>query len=68
MPKIIKSYTMANSNRMEVIVITWGATIISLKCPDKYGHSADIVFGFDDLKGIHASTAGKLNYLNMCCN
>ncbi|XP_076635340.1 galactose mutarotase isoform X1 [Colletes latitarsis] len=50
-PKIIKSYTMANTNQMEVTVITWGATIISLKCPDKYGHSADVVLGFDDLKG-----------------
>lgn len=43
---------MVNSNRMEVILITWGATIVSLKCPDKYGYSADIVLGFDDLQGI----------------
>ncbi|XP_003700589.2 galactose mutarotase isoform X2 [Megachile rotundata] len=50
-PKIVKSYTMLNANRMEVILITWGATIVSLKCPDKYGHSADVVLGFDDLKG-----------------
>ncbi|KZC13017.1 Aldose 1-epimerase [Dufourea novaeangliae] len=50
-PKIVKSYTITNANRMEVIVITWGATIMSLKCPDKYGHSADVVLGFDDLKG-----------------
>ncbi|XP_003399008.4 galactose mutarotase [Bombus terrestris] len=50
-PKTIKSYTMINTNRMEVVVITWGATIISLKCPDKYGHSADVVLGFDNVKG-----------------
>ncbi|XP_076648590.1 galactose mutarotase [Halictus rubicundus] len=50
-PKIVKSYTIINANRMEVVVITWGATIMSLKCPDKYGHSADVVLGFDDLKG-----------------
>ena len=49
---MIKSYTMINTNRMEVVVITWGATIASLKCPDKYGHSVDIVLGFDDMKGI----------------
>nr|XP_031829024.1 aldose 1-epimerase-like [Nomia melanderi] len=49
-PKIIKSYTITNDNRMEVVIITWGATIICLKCPDKYGHSADIVLGFDNLK------------------
>lgn len=56
MPKIVKSYTIINANRMEVVVITWGATILSLKCPDKYGHATDIVLGFDDLKGLpHAS-------------
>lgn len=43
---------MINTNQMEVVVITWGATIASLKCPDKYGHSVDIVLGFDDMKGI----------------
>lgn len=51
-PIVVKSYTMINNNRMEVTVITWGASIVSLKCPDKFGHSADIVLGFDDLKSI----------------
>ncbi|XP_012256706.2 galactose mutarotase [Athalia rosae] len=46
----IKSYTLTNNNRMEVVLITWGATIVSLKCPDKFGSPADIVMGFDDLK------------------
>ncbi|XP_076243520.1 galactose mutarotase [Calliopsis andreniformis] len=59
-PKIIKSYTMANANRMEVVLITWGATIMSLKCPDKYGFSTDIVLGFDDLKGFISYLAHKL--------
>lgn len=45
----IKSYTMCNANLMEVKVITWGATIVSIKCPDKYGDAADVVLGFDDL-------------------
>ncbi|XP_047355938.1 galactose mutarotase-like isoform X3 [Vespa velutina] len=49
-PIIVKSYTMINNNRMEVTVITWGASIVSLKCPDKFGHSTDVVLGFDDLK------------------
>lgn len=49
-PTVIKSFTLSNSNRMEVVVITWGATIVSLKCPDKYGRSADIVLGFEDLQ------------------
>ncbi|XP_024936979.1 aldose 1-epimerase [Cephus cinctus] len=49
LPVIIKSYTMTNTNRMEVVIITFGATIVSLKCPDKFGTPADIVLGFNDL-------------------
>ncbi|RLU18352.1 hypothetical protein DMN91_008709 [Ooceraea biroi] len=41
---------MINKNRVEITVISWGATIVSLKYPDKYGHIADVVLGFDDLK------------------
>ncbi|XP_043481592.1 galactose mutarotase-like [Leptopilina heterotoma] len=46
----IKSYTMTNSNRMEVVLISWGASIVSLKCPDKFGRSEDIVLGFDHIE------------------
>ncbi|XP_046625844.1 galactose mutarotase-like [Neodiprion virginianus] len=48
-PVKIKSYTLTNNNRMQVVLITWGATIVSLTCPDKFGSSADVVMGFDDL-------------------
>lgn len=48
----IKSYTMTNCNRMEVVLISWGATIVSLKCPDKFGRTADIVLGFDDIESM----------------
>ncbi|XP_071639975.1 galactose mutarotase [Temnothorax longispinosus] len=46
----VKSYTMINKNRLEIVVISWGATIVSLKYPDKFGRVADVVLGFDDLK------------------
>lgn len=46
----VKSYTMINKNRLEITVISWGATIVSIKYPDKFGHVADVVLGFDDLK------------------
>ncbi|KAM0729161.1 Galactose mutarotase [Formica fusca] len=46
----VKSYTMINKNRIEITVISWGATIVSLKYPDKFGRIADVVLGFDDLK------------------
>ncbi|XP_011310602.1 aldose 1-epimerase isoform X2 [Fopius arisanus] len=45
----IKSYTLDNSN-VEVVVITWGATIVSIKYPDKYGEVVDVVLGFDNLE------------------
>lgn len=55
---------MVNTNRMEIVVITWGATIVSLKCPDKYGYSADIVLGFDNIKGIILLLTFKFYYYN----
>ncbi|CAL7940587.1 unnamed protein product [Xylocopa violacea] len=69
-PKIVKSYTMINTNKMEVIVITWGATIVSLKCPDKYGHPADIVLGFDNMKGYSNSVTNPFIgcILGRCAN
>lgn len=51
-PIKIKCYTMRNDSRMTVRVINWGATIVSIKCPDKYGDPADVVLGFDDMKSL----------------
>ncbi|XP_063976563.1 galactose mutarotase-like [Diachasmimorpha longicaudata] len=45
---IIKSYTLINNN-VEIVIITWGATIVSIKYPDKYGRVVDVVLGFDNL-------------------
>jgi len=50
----VKSYTMINKNRLEIIIISWGATIVSLKYPDKFGRVADVVLGFDDLKSTNS--------------
>ena len=41
---------MINVNKMEVVLMTYGASIVSIKCPDKYGDNVDVVLGFDDLK------------------
>ncbi|EFN72246.1 Aldose 1-epimerase [Camponotus floridanus] len=41
---------MINKNHVEITIISWGATIVSLKYPDKFGRIADVVLGFDDLK------------------
>lgn len=57
-PITIKSYKLINKNRMEVTLITWGATIVSIKCLDKYGEIEDVVLGFDNLE----------NYMNKNIN
>lgn len=44
-------YILANSNRMEVTVADYGATIISLKVPDRFGNVDDVVLGYDNISG-----------------
>lgn len=48
----VKRFTFANENGISVQVITYGATITSIRCPDKFGNVDDIVLGFDELEGI----------------
>ena len=40
-------YTLANANRMEARITNFGAILVSLKVPDRAGHLADLVLGFD---------------------
>uniref|UniRef100_A0A1Y1N4D3 Galactose mutarotase n=1 Tax=Photinus pyralis TaxID=7054 RepID=A0A1Y1N4D3_PHOPY len=47
----VRRFTWRNKNRVTVQVITYGATITSIKVPDKNGAIDDIVMGFDDMKG-----------------
>ncbi|CAG9759751.1 unnamed protein product [Ceutorhynchus assimilis] len=47
----VRRFTWRNSSGVSVQVITYGATITSIKMPDKNGTSDDIVMGFDDIKG-----------------
>ena len=47
--KEVHSYTLANSNGMEVSVINYGATITSLKVPTENNVKTDVVLGFDDI-------------------
>ncbi len=50
-------YTLANKKGMEVGITNFGATVVSLKVPDKSGKSADIVLGFDTLEGYEGGKA-----------
>lgn len=41
-------YTMKNKNQMEVSIASLGATIVSVKVPDKNGTLRDVVLGYDN--------------------
>ncbi|URZ08055.1 aldose epimerase family protein [Clostridium felsineum] len=45
----IDIFTLSNSNGVSVQVINYGATIVSIKTPDKDGNLGDIVFGYDNV-------------------
>ncbi len=40
-------YTLTNKNGIEVAISDYGATIVSIKVPDKHGKIADVVLGYD---------------------
>jgi aldose 1-epimerase len=43
-------YTLTNANGIEARIMTYGATIVSLKTPDRAGHFKNIVLGFDSVE------------------
>ncbi|MFJ4142506.1 aldose epimerase family protein [Pseudomonas sp. NPDC089734] len=47
----IEKYTLHNSHGLQASIITYGATLQSLKVPDKNGKVEDVVLGFDDVQG-----------------
>lgn len=48
--EMVKRFTFSTINRMSVEVITYGATITSIKVPDKFGVAADVLLGYDTLE------------------
>ncbi|MFV8374768.1 aldose epimerase family protein [Flavobacterium sp. GSP11] len=46
----VDSYELTNKNGMQLKVVTYGATITSLKMPLKNGKMVDVVLGFDTLE------------------
>lgn len=46
----VKRFTWGNYSNVTVQVINWGATITSIKLPDKEGNLEDIVTGFDTIE------------------
>jgi aldose 1-epimerase len=48
--KKVYFHYLTNKSGMELCICNYGATIVSLKYPDKSGKTADIVLGFDQLE------------------
>ena len=53
----VLQYTLTNRAGLSAQVINYGATITSLKVPDRSGKMDDVVLGFDSLQGYMDGTA-----------
>ena len=51
-------YTMTNAKGIAISIMTYGATVTSIKTPDRNGKFADIALGFDSIDGY----LGKIPY------
>lgn len=47
----VKTFTLRNAHGMEVVLTNYGASIVSLKVPDKKGVTDDVVLGYDSIQG-----------------
>jgi aldose 1-epimerase len=47
----VQIYTLTNAHGTEARITPYGATLVSLKTPDRNGAPGDIVMGFDSLEG-----------------
>ncbi len=43
-------YTLTNNHGMQVSITNYGATLVSLKVPDRFGKVNDVTLGFDSLE------------------
>lgn len=63
--KPVDVYTLTGKNGFEAKISTYGATLVSLKAPDRTGKFADVVLGFDSVapyvKGVpfYGATIGR---------
>lgn len=42
-------FILTNPSGLEARIMTYGATLVALRVPDRFGTAADVVLGFDDL-------------------
>lgn len=49
--QVIHLYTLTNRSGMRVGITNYGARVVSIVVPDRQGKMADVVLGFDNMKG-----------------
>jgi aldose 1-epimerase len=50
-------YVLTNKKNVEAVLISYGASLVQLKIPDREGKIADVVLGYDDLDGYEQDKA-----------
>jgi aldose 1-epimerase len=50
-------YVLTNSHGMEAAITNFGATLVSLKVPDKSGKAGDVVLGYDNVSAYEGGKA-----------
>src|SRR5271170_5614994 len=55
--KMTQLYTMTNEHGAEVSITDFGATVVSIKVPDRSGTLGDVVLGYDNVAGYETGTA-----------
>jgi aldose 1-epimerase len=52
----VEIFTLTNAHGVEARITSYGATLVSLKAPDRQGHLQNIVLGFDNVESYVANT------------
>lgn len=50
-------FTLKNKNGVEIQIMNYGGTVVTLKVPDRKGQIADVVLGYDNLEGYETGTS-----------
>ena len=64
----VKSYTLANKNKMEVKIITYGGAVVEINVPDKDGNVNDVVLGYDNIQGYENGKKFHGALIGRCAN
>src|SRR5687767_6640777 len=54
----VRIYHIKGNGGVNVRLITRGAALVGVDAPDRDGKTADVVFGFDDIKGYESKDNG----------